>query len=143
MSRNVEITKDPSTGLYNVNPNASVGITSIDATVPTFGVDGSVTPCFIAVDSSRNIISELSELENATMILDVSSGGGNARSCYRIDDSSVWDEDAEYSLSYASNCTFELSGSDFIIHASSDITTENIIAKQTPLAYISVGIVGS
>jgi len=141
------VTIEKNNGNYTVNTNATSGggITSINETITTFGVEDSVYPCYLAIDSERNILTEVSELPNAFMILDVSSGGGNPRSCYRTDDSSEWDENAGGDLYYNDNCTFTLSGSDFVILPSDgyDVTTENIIVKQTPLSYISVGHVGS
>ena len=145
MSRLVEITKEGNN--YTVNPNASggTGITNIDSAITTFGVEDSVDPCYLAVDSDKNIITEVNELPNAFMILNVSSGGGNARSCYRIDDYSEWDTDSSNSLWYNDDCTFTLSGSEFTITPQGGYpeTISNIMAKQTPLSYISVGNVGS
>lgn len=141
--RTVTIEKDGNN--YTVNPNATSGggITSIDDTITTFGPQDGFE-VLLAVDSERNIITDINELPNASMILNVSSGGGSARACYRIDDSTIWNEDAEYSLGYVDDCTFTLSNGTLTITWNSySEVFENIIVQQTPLGYISVGNVGS
>ena len=141
--RTVTIEKDGTN--YTVNPNATSGggITSIDDTITTFGPQDGFE-VLLAVDSERNIITDINELPNASMILNVSSGGGSARACYRIDDSTIWNEDVEYSLGYVDDCTFILSNGDLVVDWNySNVTYENITAQQTPLSYISVGNVGS
>ena len=81
------------------------------------------------------------------MLLDVSSGGGSPRTCYRVDDSSIWSDfgTAQYSISYYDNCTFEMDGTtlEITVPNGTDTQYDNFMPTTSPLSYISVGNVGS
>lgn len=134
-------------GKYEVTPDVtpSLSVDSIDFQIPCFSSDGD--SILIAVDSQRKIITDVSNIGNVTMLLDVSSGGGNPRACYRANDSSIWNDfgTAAYSISYYDNCTFEMNGTTLEITVPGGIDTEydDITVSTSPLSYISVGNVGS
>lgn len=142
----IEVKKKTS-GKYEVAPDItpSLSVDSIDFQIPCFS--GTGDSILIAVDSQRKIITDVSNIENATMILDVSSGGGNARTCYRADDSSVWSDfgPASSSIYYYDNCTFEMDGTTLKITVPDGVGTQyyNFTPTTSPLSYISVGSVGS
>lgn len=134
-------------GKYEVAPDVtpSLSVDSIDFQIPCFSSSGD--SILIAVDSQRKIITDISNIGNTTMLLDVSSGGGDARTCYRTDDSSIWSDfgTAQHSIYYHDNCTFEMDGTTLEITVPDGVDTEydNVVVSTSPLSYISVGNVGS
>ncbi len=133
-------------GKYEVAPDVTptANVDGIDYEIPCFNSDGDI---LLAVDSNRKFVTSLSDVGNISMLLNVSSGGGNARTCYRADDSSIWSDfgAASSSISYYDNCTFEMNGTTLEITVPDGVDTEydNVVVSTSPLSYISVGNVGS
>lgn len=133
-------------GKYEVTPDVTptANVDGIDYEIPCFNSQNNI---ILAVDSNRKFVTSLSDVGNISMMLDVSSGGGNARACYRADNSSIWNDfgTASSSISYYDNCTFEMNGTTLEITIPGGIDTEydNITVSTSPISYISVGNVGS
>ncbi len=138
MSRFIEVSKNTSTGKYDVNTNAN-GITDARLGVPAFK-DTENNVIFLGYREDFTLVSDVSEFSQVKWWMNQRSGNGNNKTCYTtssdtFENTSYYQEQCE-SLGFSGSVSTE-TGATITINSAEvtiDGTTYNFIPAILPIA---------